>query len=272
MKQKQCLSMRHPFFYAISVFVKRHNRYCDWLFGKGKYSKETSQDLLPSVITKHKSLLVRKLGDSDIQLQINKKKNLTLAIKKINNIIIRPGERFSFWRLVGNTTKSKGYLEGLEIYRGKITSGIGGGVCQLSNMIYWMAIHTDLDVAERHTHAFDAFPDNNRTIPFGRGATVSYNYYDLVLENNTQRTYQLHFWMTDEFVYGQIRSDTLEPHKHHIAERNHRFHLIDGQYYRENELWRQTHDPATGNLVADVLVVKNFSEVKYTPEVYSMQA
>lgn len=272
MKQTKCLSMRHPFFYAVSAFVKRHYRYCDWLFGKGKYSKKISTSPLQNVVTKHKSLLIRKLGDTDLQLQINKKTNIGLALNRFNNIVIGPGERFSFWRLVGNTTKSKGYLDGLEIYRGKINSGIGGGVCQLSNMIYWMAIHTDLDVIERHTHAFDAFPDNNRTIPFGSGATVSYNYYDLVLENNTQRTYQLHFWMTEEFLLGQIRSDGFEPHKHHIQERNHKFHFIDGQYFRENELWRQTHDPVTGNLISDVLVVKNFSEVKYTPEMYSMQA
>jgi vancomycin resistance protein VanW len=163
--------------------------------------------------------------------------------------MIRPRERFSYWMLVGNTTKIKDYLNGLEIYRGKITSGIGEGVCQISNKIYWMTLHTDLDVIERHTHAFDAFPDNKRTIPFGSGATVSYNYYDLVLENNTYRTYQFHFWMNDEFLFDQIRNNELEPHNHHIQERNHRFHFIDGQYFRENELWRQTHDPSTGNLV-----------------------
>ncbi|MFJ8513275.1 VanW family protein [Lysinibacillus xylanilyticus] len=51
----------------------------------------------------------------------------------------------------------------------KVKTGVGGGICQLANLLYWMALHTPLIVTERHHHSFDPFPDSGRTLPFGSG-------------------------------------------------------------------------------------------------------
>ena len=50
---------------------------------------------------------------------------------------------------------------------GEVKTSIGGGICQLANLLYWMALHTPLEVIERHHHSFDPFPDSGRTLPFG---------------------------------------------------------------------------------------------------------
>lgn len=81
-------------------------------------------DFLPYINVKHQSVLLRKLGDVDMQLQINKVKNLQIALEKINGIVIQPGEIFSFWELVGKPTAQKGYLEGVLISKGKVKVGI----------------------------------------------------------------------------------------------------------------------------------------------------
>ena len=82
----------------------------------------------------HKSFLLRPLKDVDMYLQHNKVTNLRLAIKKINKVVIKPGETFSIWYLVGRPKKRKGFLEGLVLDNGKISKGIGGGLCQLGNL------------------------------------------------------------------------------------------------------------------------------------------
>lgn len=133
----------------------------------------------PFTCKKHQSLLRRKLGNSNPQLQENKITNLKIATSKIDGVIIKPGETFSFWKLVGRTTKSKGYIEGMQLKMREVKTGIGGGICQLANLLYWMALHTPLTVVERHHHSFDPFPDSGRTLPFGSGASVFYNYVDL---------------------------------------------------------------------------------------------
>ena len=65
-------------------------------------------DFLPYINVKHQSVLLRKLGDVDMQLQINKVKNLQIALEKINGIVIQPGEIFFFLGIGGKAHCSKG--------------------------------------------------------------------------------------------------------------------------------------------------------------------
>lgn len=47
----------------------------------------------------------------------------------------------------------------MQLSRGEVVRGVGGGLCQLANLLYWMSLHTPLEIAERHQHSFDPFPD-----------------------------------------------------------------------------------------------------------------
>jgi vancomycin resistance protein VanW len=110
-----------------------------------------------------------------MRLQDNKAVNLSLAAPKINGIIIKPQEVFSFWKLVGECTEAKGYKEGLVIKSGKVDKGIGGGMCQFSNLIHWMILHSPMTIIEHHHHnQIDMFPDYGRQIPFGTGTSIMY--------------------------------------------------------------------------------------------------
>jgi vancomycin resistance protein VanW len=91
---------------------------------------------LPYVVFLHKTPLLRKLRNVDMQLQHNKITNLQLAGASITGLVLKPGEVFSFWRRVGKPTLRKGYLEGMVLCNGDFYAGTGGGLCQLSNLIY----------------------------------------------------------------------------------------------------------------------------------------
>ena len=229
----------------------------------GRFASEKSTEDLRFTCKKHQSLLRRKLGNSDPRLQENKVKNLQIACPTIDGVLIRPGQTFSFWRSIGEATSDKGYFEGMQLSRGEVVSGIGGGLCQLANLLYWMALHTPLEIAERHHHSFDPFPDENRVLPFGSGAGVFYNYVDLRLFNPTDLTFQIKLWLTDEHLKGAIYSDREPLHSFHIIERNHQFLKENGKTFRENEIWRMVIDRRTGNHVAEEMLVRNHAEVKY---------
>lgn len=186
-----------------------YRRYLQWYFGTEKYSKEKSPTYFTHEISLHQTPLYRRLKNVDMWLQENKVENLKIALKEVNGIIIKPGETLSYWKLIGNPSHSKGYKDGMVLHYGKFKTGSGGGLCQLSNMIYWMTLHTPLTVVERHRHSFDVFPDSNRTQPFGSGATCVYNYRDLKIKNDTDETYQLKIWIDDKFLKGQILSDRI---------------------------------------------------------------
>lgn len=72
-----------------------------------------------------------------MEVQHNKVINLKIAIAKLNGSILTPNDVFSYWKMIGKKTKRKGYVDGMILHYGKVTSGIGVGLCQLSNLIYW---------------------------------------------------------------------------------------------------------------------------------------
>ena len=229
----------------------------------GRFASEMQSDNLPFTCKKHQSLLLRRLGNSDPELQQNKIKNLRIACPTIDGILIKPGQTFSFWRQIGEATAEKGYHEGMQLSRGEVVRGVGGGLCQLANMLYWMALHTPLEIVERHHHSFDPFPDENRVLPFGSGAGVFYNYVDLRFHNPTDLTFQVRLWLTDDHLKGAIYSSRETPYSYHVIEKNHKFTTEGEKNFRENEIWREIIDRRTGNRVGEEMLVKNHAEVKY---------
>jgi vancomycin resistance protein VanW len=265
-EQRKLLSQRHPILYFSAVWAKRLKRYAAWYFDQKKYAAKLSAEKLPYRIKKHQSVLLRKLGSSDMQLQVNKVTNLKIAANHINGILIRPGETFSFCRLVGLPTKRKGYLEGMELSFGEARAGIGGGLCQIANLIHWLVIHSPLTVTERHHHSFDPFPDDGRVLPFGSGATVFYNYRDFQFTNFTEHTYQINLWFFDKCLEGDLRIDSELDYAYHVFEKEHQFLKIDEQYFRKNEIWREKIMKfESGRVVETELLMKNFARVAYTP-------
>lgn len=230
-----------------------------------KLATHRRAQMLPFRVTSHESILLRKLGTADMRLQQNKRTNLRIASSKIDGVVIRPGETFSFWRLVGWPTAGKGYVNGMLLSNGKVLEGIGGGLCQSANLLYWMALHSPLTVSERHRHSYDIFPDSGRVLPFGTGAAVYYNYVDLQFFNPTNITFQINIGVDETHLHGEIRSDALVPTSYKIIERDHRFlqSAQSGKVFRENTIYRQTFDKRTGNMIADDLLYKNHCKTLY---------
>lgn len=266
MKKRKLLSQRHPFFHFLAVGARRIKRRLEWAFDGKKYATNKTNDKLNFRIKKHQSVLLKKLGENNEQLQLNKVTNLKIASASINGVIIKPGETFSFCKLVGLPTKKKGYLLGMELSFGEAKAGIGGGICQISNLIHWLVIHSPLTVTERYHHSFDPFPDDGRVLPFGSGATVFYNYLDYQFTNNTEHTFQINLWFTDKCLEGELRVDTELDYAYHVVEKEHQFLKIDNQFYRKNEIWRdKILKFEGGKVVTTELIMKNFARVTYTP-------
>ena len=241
-------------------------RYWQWTFNRSnRYALSSGEKELAHGVAAHKTPLYRRLRHVDMWLQENKAANLKLACGKINKILVKPGETFSFWRLVGKPTQAKGYRKGMVLTNGSFTAGVGGGLCQLSNLIYWMTLHTPLTVTERWRHTHDVFPDANRTQPFGSGATVVYNYVDLQIRNDTPYEYQLLVSVGDNDLEGEWRCEHPSSRTFQIYESQ---HLIKqewwGAYTRHNVIKRKTFD-LSGGLLADEFVTENHALMMYEP-------
>ncbi|QSE99179.1 VanW family protein [Fulvivirga lutea] len=240
-----------------------NKRRIEWLREFSNYSKVIRKDYFDHSVVRHKSLLLRPLKDVDMRLQHNKVKNLSLAINKIDGIIIKPNQVFSLWYLIGKPSARKGYLPGLVLNQGKIEEGIGGGLCQLGNLLCWMSLHTPLEIKERYRHGYDVFPDVNRKIPFGSGATLAYNYIDFQLRNTTPHTFQIKLNLSEKYLEGEILSSEIIPSKYEVFEDNHHFVQQSwGGYTRHNQIKRRIIED---NNVKEELLFENHAIMMYEP-------
>lgn len=129
MKRKRKLFCEYgPLAYKISLFKECMRKDLKDICLRNKFAKNKQEEKLSYVWKSEAKILLRNLHGVDMKLQQNKVKNLDIAGRKINNIIIKPGETFSFWNTVGSATKRKGYLKGLVISNGKFIEGYGGRV------------------------------------------------------------------------------------------------------------------------------------------------
>lgn len=240
-------------------------RYKQWYFSGKKYSRVVAEERHPYIVFKHSTPLMRKLKNVDMYLQYNKMTNLRLAVSKLNGIVIKPGETFSYWSIIGKPTYRRGYLDGLVLCAdGTFKAGVGGGLCQLSNLIYWMTLHTDLTVTERHRHSHDIFPDVNRTQPFGTGATCSYSSLDLQIFNNTDKDFQLMVYLTEDSLVGEWRSSEATFYEYEVYEKEHSITPgLFGGYVRNNVIYRKCSDNI--GFIKDEYITENHAYMTYNP-------
>lgn len=124
------------------------------------------------------------LGIFTTKYEVNHKdrvNNLLIASSAINNVIVYPGQIFSFNTWVGPRATEAGYKEAPVVYLGKLIPGVGGGVCQVSSTLYNAVLLSNLTIIQRLNHSLPI-----SYVPLARDATVVYDGVDLIIENTSQ--------------------------------------------------------------------------------------
>ena len=253
----------NPLFFAISTQKGIIQRNIKDFISNTKFAKTKRKEKLDNIISSYSSNLIKKGKGVDPVLQENKAVNIRLASSKINEIIIQPGEVFSFWRTIEKVNKRTGYKEGRVIKDNKLIPGTGGGLCNLANTINNLILNSPLEIVEFHKHSDALAPDNGKRIPLANGTSVSYNYIDYRFKNNTSQNVQLLLWCDDEKLYGELRSENEIPWKYEIIEENHHFEKEGDKYYRISQIYRNTIERETGNIIKKELIWDNHSMVMF---------
>jgi vancomycin resistance protein YoaR len=110
----------------------------------------------------------------------NRIHNVELVAHLVDETLIGPGSTFSFNQTTGDRNAAKGFLEAPVIVNGELTTGLGGGVCQVSTTVFNAAFEAGLKITDRTNHALYI-----SHYPQGRDATVDYPSVDLKFVNDT---------------------------------------------------------------------------------------
>ena len=198
----------------------------------------------------------------DPAIQAAKVANVTRAAALLDGVVVPPGEVFSWHRTIGPPLFWRGFRPGPELHEGTMSVGIGGGVCQVANMVFWLGLHAGLAVTERHRHTYDLFPDHNRDVPFGCGATVFYPTCDLKLANPTNHRLAFRFHIEEDRLVGCIVSQDKPTLQYQVIERDHRFVRQQDTIWRHNAIYRKTIKD--GQTTCETLVARNRAKVCYS--------
>jgi vancomycin resistance protein VanW len=122
-----------------------------------------------------------------------------------------------------------------------LKDSLGGGLCQLSGLIYYISLHANLEILERHSHSVDIYTDETRFTPLGSDATVAYGYKDLKIRNNLKDPIRFSFLIEEKYlIINLMHSSLIKKNK---------------VEFRENEIDKETVEVDT--LINNELVNKS---------------
>ncbi|MBO4451929.1 MAG: VanW family protein [Bacteroidaceae bacterium] len=256
-----------PFTYALSLQKERLKRHIRNLLGNERYAFQYDAVRLPVVVASQHNNMIKRGPDINPLHQQNKADNIRLACSKIDGLLIRPGETFSFWKIVGKTSRQNGFKDGRILVNGQLTAGVGGGLCNLANTINLLILYSPMTITELHHHSDALAPDpNGLHRPYSAGTSVNYNFIDYRFRNDTDQTVQLCTWCEGDELMAELRSEYPYPYTYRLTEEEHHFHQeADGAYYRISKIYRETIDRETGEVIDRELNWDNHSRVMFDP-------
>ena len=133
----------------------------------------------------------------------NRRHNLELAIRSLNNRLILPGEAFSLSQQLGEPTETAGYRAGPVFVKGHVLKDTGGGLCLIATNLYQLFLYAGCRILERHNHSIDAY-DEDRFSALGEDAAIAYSTKDLAIRNPFNDKMLLRLRVDEHALHSEI--------------------------------------------------------------------
>jgi vancomycin resistance protein VanW len=130
--------------------------------------------------------------------------NLRIAAARLSHVVVPRGQVLSFWRQVGPPRESNGFKLGRSLIEDSLSADIGGGLCQISGLLYELGLRAALAVIERHPHTRDLYTEESRFTPLGLDATVVWGFKDVRLLNTSGAPIAFDFDVDDRRILGCV--------------------------------------------------------------------
>ncbi len=243
------LTERFPWLIPLRTWQRKKCFYLAMRLDGRKYCDTQKNKRLGTVLFESACPMYNPDTGFDMVYQENKVFNLKLAAKPLDGLLIRPGETFSFSRAVRYADRETRYRDGLTVVNGRLTTAYGGGLCQISNLLFWVFLHSPLTIVERHGHRVKDFPEPPSDAPIGVDATVSEGWLDLKVTNDTRQAFQIGIEFDAEHIIGRLYVQPGLEASYQVHNGRISYVRKDGKVYERAEVI-QTRTPAAGDAPA----------------------
>lgn len=230
--------------------------------GGSVYAVQQQDEPLPYMLFETRCPMINGNTGFDIKYQENKVFNLKLAAKKLNGLLIRPGETFSFYQAIRYADRDTPYKDGLAEINGRLTTEYGGGLCMLSNLLFWTLLHAPLSIIERHGHREKDFPEPPSDALYGVDAAVAEGWLDLKFKNETELCFQLGIEFEKEQIIGRVLSSGEPGIRYELINGVLSYERKDGRIYEKAPVIRRKLSP-NGELLGEEELYTNMCIINY---------
>jgi vancomycin resistance protein VanW len=129
--------------------------------------------------------------------------NLRIAAARLSHVIVPDGQIISFWAQVGPPNEANGFKLGRSLFENNLSADIGGGLCQISGLLYELGLRAGMAIMERHAHSRDLYTEHTRFAPLGLDATVVWGYKDVRLRNTSGAPMGFDFDVEEDRIVGR---------------------------------------------------------------------
>ena len=136
----------------------------------------------------------------------NRNANIALAAKSINSTVVMPGEVFSYNDLIGECSTKTGYKTATIYLNGKLSTGVGGGICQVSTTLYNAVLRANLEIVQRRNHSLGV-----TYVPAGQDAMVNIGTSDFKFKNNREYPIKVVAYVGTGSITCQIQGLKQDP-------------------------------------------------------------
>ncbi len=193
---------------------------------------------------------------------VSRKANVHKALsERINDVIVLPGEEFSFNKMIGPLHSADGWYMALGIFNGSdLRPTLGGGICQTSTTLYRGILAAGLPIPVRKSHSI--YVSYYEQYGVGQDVTVYLGSQDFTFVNDTPMPIVLQAYSEgdDAFVqvYGTKDGRTVTIDGPYFSKNAPPDMLVKGKALRTNQIaWKRTMRRPDGS-VSDELFVSQY--------------
>jgi len=260
---KQRLTQRFPWLLPLRRKQRIGFFYMKMRLDGRRYAALQAKSLFPFQLFETSCPMYNRETGFDMRYQENKVFNVKLAARKLDRLVIAPGETFSFCRSVRGADRDIPYKDALTEVDGRLITEYGGGLCQITNLLFWMFLHTPLTIVERHGHLVKGFPEPPSDAPLGVDATVAEGWLDLKVHNGTDTAYQIGLSFDSGHIIGRVFTQRDTGVAYRVSNGAVCYCREGDRIFEEADIIQTALDAATGARIEEKTLYRNRCGIAY---------
>jgi vancomycin resistance protein YoaR len=207
-------------------------------------------------------ILLQSFSTSIEKQNLEVRRNLSLAVLKLNGIILEPNKVFSFSDIVGEASIQNGFVAGRVFYWNEAVYEAGGGLCQVSSTLYNLLLLSGFTIKERHKHSQPV-----TYVPMGLDATIYFGKKNLRMVNPHNQSFRLSAQITETNLTFSLYGTYTLPERFELEteEEEHELPILKKEKFYRNAIsvyvYRKKYRGE--NLLETSLLYKDFIPAVY---------